>query len=163
MSVSFTARLALALGLALALAAVTLPAADAAPPSAVTKPTPKAASKAATKSSVPSKRPPDRERGRELWLQSCWQCHGEEGKGDGPSAAALPEGVPTLEHKVSKDQFDALVKVISDGKGRMPAYKEDIDKHDSRRILIYLQDALQGRTEAQKEKDDKEDDGAKEN
>ncbi|GDX78317.1 hypothetical protein LBMAG42_01280 [Deltaproteobacteria bacterium] len=157
MTARFTARAAFALCLATGLAAVAMPVASAAAPTA------KSTAKTPKKYAVPSKRPPDRERGRELWLQSCWQCHGEEGKGDGPAATALPDGVPTLESKVSQAQFDALVKVIQDGKGRMPAYKEDIDKHDARRILIYLQDALQGRTEAQKDKDDKDEDGDKEN
>ena len=163
MSAPFLVRAALAIGLAAGLAALAVPGASAAPPSAVAKAAGKSTAKSPKKYAVPSKRPPDRERGRELWLQSCWQCHGEQGKGDGPAATALPDGVPTLESKVSKEQFEALVKVIQDGKGRMPAYKEDIDKHDARRILIYLQDALQGRTEPQKEKDDKEDDAAKEN
>lgn len=135
------------LALLLAVGLVTLSSADAAPP----------------KSTVPTKRPPDRERGRELWLQSCWQCHGEQGKGDGPAAAALAGGVPTLENRVAKENFDALVTLIGEGKGRMPAYKEDIDKHDARRILIYLQDALQGRTEAATGKAEKDEDAAKEN
>ena len=103
-------------------------------------------------STMPSKRPPDRERGRDLYLLSCWQCHGAEGKGDGPAAAALVGGVPSLAGVVKKDKFDALIKVIEDGKGSMPAYNEDIDKHDARRILLYVEDALQGRTEARGEK-----------
>ncbi|MSQ03569.1 MAG: cytochrome c [Myxococcales bacterium] len=107
-------------------------------------------------SSVPTKRPPDRERGRELYLLSCWQCHGTEGKGDGPAATALVGGVPSLLGAVSKDKFDALIKVIEDGKGSMPAYNEDIDKHDARRILLYVEDALQGRTEARGEKGEKD-------
>jgi len=122
-------------------AACFIPSADAAP---------------AAKSSggMPTKRPPDRERGRDLYLLSCWQCHGTEAKGDGPAAANLSGGVPSLESKVTKERFDELVKLIQDGKGPMPAYAEDIDKHDSRRILLYIQDALQGRTEARTEKDD---------
>lgn len=109
---------------------------------------------AAPASAVPTKRKPDRERGRDLWLQSCWECHGTEGKGDGPAAAAVPGGVPTLEGKISEDKFDALVVLVEDGKGRMPAYREDIDKHDARRILLYLRDALAGHPEAKSEKDE---------
>lgn len=111
---------------------------------------------------MPTKRPPDREVGRTLWLQSCWQCHGETGKGDGPAAVAVVGGVPSLESlnagaagspdgappAWSEEQMTRLVGIVQDGKGRMPAYKEDIDKHDSRRILGYLRDALQGRTQA---------------
>lgn len=141
-------RALLAFLVTVGVAALFIPSADAAP----------------STSTVPTKRPPDRERGRELYLLSCWQCHGTEGKGDGPAAANLPGGVPSLEQKVTKENFDDLVKLIQAGKGRMPAYREDIDKHDSRRILVYLQDALQGRTEARGEKDEaKDDDGGAQN
>lgn len=138
-------RAFLAFLITVGVATLCIPSADAAP---------------ASTGSVPDERLPDRERGRELYLLSCWQCHGKEGKGDGPAAANLPGGVPSLESKVTKARFDELVKLIQDGKGPMPAYAEDIDKHDSRRILIYLQDALQGRTEARGEKEKADDDDA---
>lgn len=112
---------------------------------------------------MPTSRPSDRERGRELWLRSCWQCHGETGKGDGPAAAAFAEGVPSLVGKVPPEEYDRLVGVVLDGKGSMPAFRENIDKHDSRRILVYLQDALQGRTKSgSKDGDEKEEGEEKE-
>jgi mono/diheme cytochrome c family protein len=94
-------------------------------------------------SKMPTKRPPDAEVGERLYKQSCWQCHGEKGRGDGPAAAAIPGGVPPLEAK--DGQFGAMVDVIQGGRGRMPAFAEDIDKHDSRRILVYLKDLQEGR------------------
>jgi mono/diheme cytochrome c family protein len=111
---------------------------------------------------MPSTRPSDRERGRELWLRSCWQCHGEAGKGDGPAAAAFAAGVPSLVGKVPPEEFDRLVTVVLDGRGPMPAFREDIDKHDTRRILVYLQDALQGRTKSGDDKKDEEEADEKE-
>jgi mono/diheme cytochrome c family protein len=104
-------------------------------------------------STMPSKRPPDFEVGKRLWTQSCWQCHGATGKGDGPAAAALVGGVPSLEGKIKGAKFDALVAVIQDGRGRMPAYGENIDEHDSRRILQYLKDTLEGKKPPPPEKD----------
>lgn len=96
-------------------------------------------------STMPTKRPSDYEVGKKLWKQSCWQCHGEKGLGDGPAAAALVGGVPSLQGKVKGNRFDALVKVIQSGRGAMPAYAENIDEHDSRRILQYLRDTLEGK------------------
>lgn len=96
---------------------------------------------------MPTKRAPDQEVGERLWKQSCWQCHGAKGAGDGPAAAAMVGGVPTLAGKIRGEDFDQLVAVIQDGRGRMPAYKEDIDKHDSRRILVYLRDVLEGKVD----------------
>lgn len=98
-------------------------------------------------SAMPTKRPPDAEVGARLWKQSCWQCHGTTGAGDGPAASAMVGGVPTLAGKIRGEDFDDLVKIVQDGRGRMPAYKEDIDKHDSRRILVYLRDVLEGKVD----------------
>lgn len=137
------------------------------PPDAAKKPAPKPAKavKPAAKpaaATMPTKRPPDREVGRTLYLQSCWQCHGETARGDGPAAVAVVGGVPSLEGKLSPSEWDRLVDIIEDGNGRMPAYKEDIDKHNARRILTYIQDALQGKTEEMKEeKEGEEEDNNK--
>lgn len=95
-------------------------------------------------STMPTKRASDPEVGQRLYKQSCWQCHGEKGQGDGPAAKALLAPVPPL---VAKDEgkFEKLIDVIQDGRGRMPAYSEDIDRHDSRRILVYLKELGEGR------------------
>lgn len=98
------------------------------------------------KGSMPTKRPTDHDAGKRLWEQSCWQCHGKTGRGDGPAASALPGGVPSLEGKVDRADFEPMVAVIQAGRGRMPAYSEDIDRHDSKRILIYLADLYDGAT-----------------
>ena len=94
---------------------------------------------------VPSKRPPDPEVGKRLWTQSCWQCHGETGKGDGPASSSVPGGVPAWEAKLQDEDFARLIDVIEDGRGRMPAYAEVIDRHDARRILVYLRDLGEGK------------------
>lgn len=102
-------------------------------------------------SSQPTKRPTDQEIGQNLWKQSCWQCHGERGLGDGPAAAALVGGVPTLQGRVRSvnaetiQNIDALVDAVQVGKGRMPAYSEDIDRGDTRKIIFYLRDQLEGK------------------
>jgi mono/diheme cytochrome c family protein len=96
-------------------------------------------------SKMPTKRPPDYEVGQRLYTQSCWQCHGETGKGDGPAASALVGGVPSLAGKLDGN-LEPLIDVVQDGRGHMPAYAEDIDARDSRRILEYLRDKMAGRT-----------------
>lgn len=109
-------------------------------------------------STMPAKRPPDYEVGKRLWTQSCWQCHGTTGKGDGPAAAALPDGVPSLEGKIKGNQMNALIRVVQAGRGRMPAYSEDIDEHDTRRVLQYIRDTLEGKAAPAPEKAVKDDD-----
>lgn len=96
-------------------------------------------------STMPGKRPPDPVVGETLWRQSCWQCHGELGKGDGPAASALIGGVPSLEGKIVEADFDKLIDGILVGKGKMPAYSETMERPDVRRILIYLKDRMDGK------------------
>ncbi|MCB9764643.1 MAG: cytochrome c [Alphaproteobacteria bacterium] len=87
---------------------------------------------------VPKKRPEDDVKGQELWERSCWMCHGAENKGDGPAAAALPGGVPDLSGTIKGRDFEPLVDIILYGKGAMPAFDAEMDRHNARRILIYL-------------------------
>jgi mono/diheme cytochrome c family protein len=96
-------------------------------------------------SSMPSKIPPDPVVGETLWRQSCWQCHGELGKGDGPAAASVIGGVPSLEGKINAEKLDPSIDTILNGKGRMPAYSETMERPDVRRILIYLQERMDGK------------------
>jgi mono/diheme cytochrome c family protein len=87
---------------------------------------------------MPTKRPEDHVRGRTVFMQSCWQCHGASNNGQGPAADALVGGVPDLRGKMSEDRFDALIPIILEGKGKMPAYAEEMDKHDAKRVLVFL-------------------------
>ena len=131
-----------------------------APPAKPKSTTRKVTPKPATSATIPTKRKPDREAGRDHYLQSCWQCHGETGKGDGPASAAMAGGVPSLAPLFAATaggplpgpEMDRLVALVLDGKGRMPAYRENMDQHQARRILLYLGDAVQGKTGAIEEK-----------
>lgn len=87
---------------------------------------------------VPTKMPEDRDKGRQIWRESCWQCHGWTGEGSGPVAAALPTPSPALAGRVAEEDFDRLIEVIQKGKGDMPAYSAMFDTYDSRRVLVWL-------------------------
>ncbi len=94
--------------------------------------------------SVPSKRPPDQEVAQALWVQSCAECHGAKGLGDGALAAALG-GVESLNGRISTDNINAIIDVVRNGKGKMPAYSETIDAGDARRILEWIRDISSGK------------------
>ena len=85
---------------------------------------------------VPKKLAYDDIRGGVLYGDLCWQCHGKTGQGDGPLSAEL--GAPPLYGKVSVDNVSELVDIVQWGKGKMPAYEQLIDKHDTKRILKWL-------------------------
>lgn len=101
---------------------------------------------------VPKKLPPPKERGENLYKELCWQCHGSFGKGDGPLSKVTK--APKLTG-LGKEKEKSYIDIIQNGKGRMPAYSEVIDRHDSRRILLWLRDPVPQK-ETKKEKTKKE-------
>ena len=86
---------------------------------------------------VPTKMPEDKVRGRELYQDLCWQCHGVDGRGDGPLAAvsAVPPG--DLRGR-AEEQWPELVQRVLQGQGDMPAFGDSLDRHEARRILVWL-------------------------
>ena len=88
---------------------------------------------------VPKKLPPPKERGENLYKELCWQCHGSLGNGDGPLSKMMQ--VPVLAG-IAKEKEKEYIDIIQNGKDRMPAYAEVIDRHDSRRILLWLRNPV---------------------
>ena len=88
---------------------------------------------------MPTKRPKDEDRGRQLYQVNCWQCHGKRGKGDGPLAQSLPTAAPPLAKRFKTSEYSKLTRVILDGKGDMPGFSRIMDRHEARRILIWLE------------------------
>lgn len=86
---------------------------------------------------IPTKLPEDKVRGRELYQDLCWQCHGVEGRGDGPLAALL--GTPPGDLR-GRDEaaWPGLVDQVLRGSGDMPAFSDSLDRHEARRIFTWL-------------------------
>jgi Cytochrome C oxidase, cbb3-type, subunit III len=57
-----------------------------------------------------------------LYAERCVSCHGAQGKGDGPIAASLPVAVPEFRATVERKSTAQIRRIISDGKGLMPAF-----------------------------------------
>lgn len=92
----------------------------------------------------PGKLKPDVERGEGLWLENCWQCHGKRALGDGPLAQAGPVAAPPLAGRVPEER-EPWITTIHRGKETMPAFGPVFDRHDARRVLVWL-DALDPET-----------------
>ena len=115
----------------------------------------------------PSKMLSDEAIGKNLYLAYCWNCHGELADGLGPQASSLQVAPPPLINPNSQKKSnsseisskDPRIEIILNGKGYMPGYGQLIDKHEARRILIYLQDleseAEQGTSEPKGKKKSK--------
>jgi mono/diheme cytochrome c family protein len=57
-----------------------------------------------------------------LYAQRCLGCHGASGRGDGSIAVSLPVPVPDFRDTVKNKSVIQIRKVITQGKGVMPAY-----------------------------------------
>lgn len=81
------------------------------------------------------------ERGRMLFFQSCTQCHGETGRGDGPLAASLTLKPANLFDHVPFHPDEFFFSVISNGLGGvMPGFGSSISEEDRWNIINFLRD-----------------------
>ena len=102
---------------------------------------------------VPTKLESDKDRGELLYMRNCWQCHGKQGQGDGPLAEAF-EPLAPLAGTIPSEEYDQAIALIRQGKGDMPAFSDVLDKHDTRRVLVWLSKADQPDDEDQADDDD---------
>jgi cytochrome c len=88
----------------------------------------------------------DPTKGTEVFQANCAACHGPEGKGNGPAAAALdpkPRNLSDADY-VSKLSNEHLVKVITDGGasvGKSPmmaAWGGTLSKNDILNVIAYI-------------------------
>jgi len=85
-------------------------------------------------------------RGEEIYKQHCETCHGEDGKGDGPTASGLDPKPSDLSfimtRRIATDEY--LFWTISEGgkpiKSAMPAYKDILSEKDRWAVILYLRD-----------------------
>ena len=66
----------------------------------------------------------------------CFQCHGVNGLANTPLAKSMK--APKLAGQFTDGNYADGIKLVQQGFGVMPAYEMIIDKHDTKRILIYL-------------------------
>ena len=108
---------------------------------------------------VPKTIPLPHIRGKELYDDLCFQCHGVNGMADTPLAKSTSS--PKLAGQFLDGNYAEGIKVVQQGVGVMPAYEMIIDKHDTKRILIYLsgldaETGLDPRVKPEEEEDPKE-------
>ena len=84
----------------------------------------------------PSKLPKNHVRGKQLYEQYCFQCHGALALAENELANSI--NAPPLAGRIPKEEYPPAITLVQRGQGLMPAYEMLIDKHDTKRILIYL-------------------------
>jgi mono/diheme cytochrome c family protein len=81
------------------------------------------------------------ERGRVIYEERCLDCHGAEGRGDGPKALSLsPRPGNLVSAATSAKSDEDLLKIIANGRPRtaMPAWKDELSDEDQRNVLAYI-------------------------
>jgi mono/diheme cytochrome c family protein len=77
--------------------------------------------------------------GKAVYDKSCASCHGPDGKGNAAMTKVFGEkelNIATKEVAGKKD--DELLKVIVDGKGKMPAAGKTLSKSDQKAVIEHV-------------------------
>ncbi|HHH36941.1 MAG TPA: cytochrome c [Gammaproteobacteria bacterium] len=72
------------------------------------------------------------EKGRQIYVRHCQQCHGARGQGQIPGAPDFARGERLLQPDVR------LAESIRNGKGVMPAYRALLKDEDLLDVIAYL-------------------------
>ena len=79
-------------------------------------------------------------RGRQLFAKNCAVCHGADGRGNGPAAAALPQRPDDLGRIAPPPAFpDGVVAYrIINGVNMMPAFKSTLSENEIWDLLNFI-------------------------
>lgn len=87
--------------------------------------------------------------GKALYQANCVVCHGEKGKGDGVTAAALQPKPANFGDKQVWDQSDgSLFYKISKGRAPMPAFEDALTKDQRWQLVSYIRRLMPQRANA---------------
>lgn len=75
------------------------------------------------------------DRGEKIYMQSCLQCHGKSGEGDGPLA---PRGTANLRKLVTEVRNFKFFMSVSRWQGSMPGWKNQLNSAESDDLVAYI-------------------------
>jgi mono/diheme cytochrome c family protein len=88
--------------------------------------------------------PKDLAHGKELFMNNCAPCHGENATGNGPVAHLLHDPPKNLVSGTSKDLPDGYIYgVIRDGILLMPSYDDAMSAHERWDVVMYVRSLQQ--------------------
>ena len=79
--------------------------------------------------------------GQKMYDSKCASCHGKDGKGKPVMAKALkvePVALDMTTPAIVEKKDEELLKVIADGKNKMPAYSKQLKPAEQKAVLQYL-------------------------
>jgi len=75
--------------------------------------------------------------GESLFKSKCAMCHGADGKGD-TSMGKMLKIRDLGSAEVQKQTDSELAKIVSDGKGKMPAYKSQLSEAQIKHVVEFI-------------------------
>ena len=78
----------------------------------------------------------DAKAGKAIYDKRCASCHAADGKGNAAMAKTM-KGLDIVNKGTQGKKDDQLMKVIAEGEGKMPAYK-DLSKQDQADVVAYI-------------------------
>lgn len=79
------------------------------------------------------------DRGRKLFQANCVTCHGTQGKGDGPAAAALNPKPADLSVMAGQHTDGDFAWKIANGRGAMPPWKQTLKPNQIWDLVNFIQ------------------------
>ena len=79
----------------------------------------------------------EKKEGKEIFAKHCQGCHGKEGAAD--TAMAKNMKIRSMHsEEVQKQSKEELIKITTDGKGKMPAFKSKLSKDQIDDVVDYI-------------------------
>ena len=79
-------------------------------------------------------------RGKEIYLDNCAACHGDNLKGLSAEDAGLKKSSPDLPKRLSTHSDGDFFWKIQNGRGEMPSFKEDLEDKEIWDTINYIKD-----------------------
>ena len=76
--------------------------------------------------------------GKATYQKLCASCHGPDGKGNPAMTKVFGEKLNITTKEVAKASDEDLLKVITEGKGKMPASGKSLSKQEQKQVLEHV-------------------------
>ena len=82
------------------------------------------------------------QRGRDIYVQNCADCHGDDIEGRTATEAGLEMAPPDLKKRISTHSDGDFYWKIQNGRGDMPAFSGDLTENETWDVINYIRDEV---------------------